>query len=318
VNLYQSQRVMAWIIDGHNLIGALPDVDLADPDDEAALLARLRGYRARTGEALIVFFDSGDLPSHFTGPFATGPGLMVKFSSPGQTADDAIVDYLRARAEPGQYAVVTNDHELSWRVRNVGASVLPASEFATRLARPVRRAPGPVEKGPDPHDPTYADIYAEFLYGAQDRARFGRDLHADNAVWLERLYGDDVHQAEKAALWLGRYGGAAALDDLLVALTHSDAVVRAAAALGLAQLRQPAALPILAARLIEDNASMVREAAAQALGFAGDASVEAALEQAAATDGKSKVRKAARAALVQIRARKSAAVKPTGRKTADG
>lgn len=40
---------MSYIIDGHNLIGVLPDIHLNQPDDEQRLLARLRGYRARIG-----------------------------------------------------------------------------------------------------------------------------------------------------------------------------------------------------------------------------------------------------------------------------
>ncbi len=54
---------MSFIIDGHNLIGVMPDINLADPDDEHRLLARLRAYRARSGgPSLIVFFDSGASP----------------------------------------------------------------------------------------------------------------------------------------------------------------------------------------------------------------------------------------------------------------
>ena len=49
---------------------------------------------------------------------------------------------------------------------------------------------------------------------------------------------------------------------------------------------------------------MVREAAAQSLGRIGDRTVEATLKVAAESDHKSKVRKAAREALEQIRARK--------------
>ena len=49
---------------------------------------------------------------------------------------------------------------------------------------------------------------------------------------------------------------------------------------------------------------MVREAAAQSLGRIGDRTVEAALKVAAESDHKGKVRKAAREALEQIRARK--------------
>jgi hypothetical protein len=33
---------MPFLIDGHNLIGALPDLDLDDPDDEARLVERLQ------------------------------------------------------------------------------------------------------------------------------------------------------------------------------------------------------------------------------------------------------------------------------------
>ncbi len=124
---------MSYIIDGHNLIGALPDIHLSQPDDEARLLGRLRAYRARSGgRTMIVFFDSGDLPTHF--PDLSSPGIQVRFAVPGQTADDAIVDYLRSRDQPGQYAVVTNDQELAYRARGAGASVLAASEFAAKLA----------------------------------------------------------------------------------------------------------------------------------------------------------------------------------------
>jgi HEAT repeat protein len=49
---------------------------------------------------------------------------------------------------------------------------------------------------------------------------------------------------------------------------------------------------------------MVREAAAQSLGRLGDSSVVGALEAAGRSDRKSKVRKAALAALTQIRARR--------------
>ena len=92
---------MSLIIDGHNLIGILPDIQLDQPDDERRLLERLRAYRAWSGgRSLIVFFDSS--PSRAlertTYPQTTdlsSPGIQVRFAEPGQTADDAIVEYLR-------------------------------------------------------------------------------------------------------------------------------------------------------------------------------------------------------------------------------
>ncbi len=92
---------------------------------------------------MIVFFDSSPvrIPGQaMQSPFSdlSSPGIQVRFANPGQTADDAIVAYLRERAQPGQYAVVTNDQGLSWRVRDAGASVLSGSEFAAKLT-PARR-----------------------------------------------------------------------------------------------------------------------------------------------------------------------------------
>lgn len=295
---------MSYIIDGHNLIGVLPGIDLGQRDDEAQLLARLRSFRARTGgQAMIVFFDSGDLPVQPQD--LSSPGVQVRFSAPGQTADDAIVAYLQARAQPGQYAVVTNDAGLAWRVRNVGASVLRASDFAAKLAaiRPARQAAA-ADPAPDPRAPAFADIYADFLAAEKRAVRLQAEDRADPAAWIERLYAGDRQLAERAAQWLGHFGGPAALNPLCDALTHEDAGVRAAALLALGDLGNPAALPHLVERLARDGNSMVREAAAQSLGRLGDRTTEVALAQAAEADVKGKVRKAAKAALEQVQARR--------------
>jgi len=300
---------MALIIDGHNLIGAMPDIHLNEPEDEARLLARLRAYRSFSGQELVVFFDSGDMPAPAgRAPNLSSPGVAVRFSRPGQTADDAIVAFLQGRPQPGQYAVVTNDVELIWRVQSAGASIIRANEFVTKLARPAAHSRRPAqEPAPDPRDPAFADLYVGFL--AAERARSGT-RRADTLpfeTYVERLYGDDVDAAQKAAQWLGRSRRSAALTPLRDALTHSDVRVRAAALLALGDLGAPvaaAAVPDLCDRLAHDPGSMAREAAAQSLGLLGDRSVEAALETASKTDAKSKVRKAAQAALAQVKARK--------------
>ena len=61
---------MSLIIDGHNLIGVMPDIDLADPDDEWQLVQRLRGYASAKNTALTVVFDprvSRGILGHLTG-----------------------------------------------------------------------------------------------------------------------------------------------------------------------------------------------------------------------------------------------------------
>lgn len=295
---------MSYIIDGHNLIGTLPDLDLSQPDDEAQLLARLRGYRARAGgRSMIVFFDSGDLPAQMHDP--SSPGIQVRFSAPGQTADDAIMLYLRGRREPGQYAVVTNDTGLAWRAREAGASVLRASDFAAKLAAVRRRPTAPEVEGPahDPHDPAFADIYAAFVNIEKTKTRF-KGATPTPEGWIERLYEGDPPAAQQAAQWLGQFGGPDALGPLQDALTHTDAGVRAAALLALSALGDSSAVPAMIERLAHDGNSMVREAAAQALGRLAARAAAPALESAAKADPKSKVRKAAQHALAQIAARK--------------
>ncbi len=294
---------MALVIDGHNLIGAMPDIQLNEPDDEARLLARLRSYRAHNGQSLIVFFDSGDLPA--STPSMSSPGVMVRYSAPGQTADDAIVDFLRTRGQPGQYAVVTNDVDLTWRVRSAGASVMRASDFIAKLIRPPARPRNePAERAPDPRDPAFADIYAGFIAAERSRSSPGKATLVSRQTWIERLYGDDIDAAQKAARWLGLNGGKEALTPLRDALTHSDVRVRAAALLAFGDAGDPAVLPDLCDRLAHDQGSMAREAAAQSLGRIGDRRAESALETAARSDSKNKVRKAALAALGQIKARR--------------
>ena len=306
-------NVMPHIIDGHNLIGTglLPGIQLEDPDDEAQLLERLRAYRARGGPDMVVFFDSGGLPGG--GPAMRSAiqrvaGLEVRFSGPGEVADDAIVAYIARQRQPGQFTVVTNDNALAQRSRLAGANTVTAQHFArsllsaTRPARQPRVTPAEAERPtPAPKDPAFADIYATFVETEQSTGGVG---HAEYEIRVARLLYGDALEAQQAAAWLGTSRRQEAVDPLCTALLHDDASVRAAAALALGTLGSQAALGDLVNRLQTDDNSMVREAAAQSLGRLGDRSVEGTLEAAGRSDRKSKVRKAALAALTQIRARR--------------
>lgn len=295
---------MNLLIDGHNLIGTglLPGIQLGDADDEWLLVQRLRTYAAAKRLTLTVVFDSGPTP----GPNwnLSGSGVRVRFAPPGVEADAVIVQLVQQSSQPRQVTVISNDQGLAGRVRSAGGQVRSATEFAATLAPARRKRATSAEPVVDPHDPGFADIYRGFVEGEKDPVRFGADLTLDAAVWIERLYGDDLAEASRAARWLGRFGGAAGLEPLLDALSHRAGQVRAAALLALADLGDRRASAVIAVRLADDESSMVREAAAQALGRLGGPAAEAALEQALA-DPKAKVRKSASAGLVQLRARRS-------------
>lgn len=295
---------MTLLIDGHNLIGAMPNIDLGDPDDEWQLVQQLRARMAAKSQSMTVVFDSGPGPAP-QWQLSDG-GITVRFAPPGTEADALILQLLRSHQSPGKVTVVTNDRGLASLVRAAGGQVRSATQFAAQLASPAPAASEPAEPRPDPHDPRFADLYRGFVEGEKDQARFGADINLDAETWIERLYGDDPAEAQRAARWLGRFGGSAATDPLLDALTHRAGQVRAAALLALADLGNRQAVPAIADRLANDQSGMVREAAAQALGQLGGAAAIEAL-QAALSDAKAKVRKAAQASLAQARSRSKGA-----------
>ncbi|MDY6878604.1 MAG: NYN domain-containing protein [Chloroflexota bacterium] len=126
--------VMPLLIDGHNLIGRLPNLRLDDPDDEAKLVARLRAYCARTGKHATVIFDRG-LPG---GPSRelSGGGVKVVFAATGHTADGILRERVRRARDPRGLTVVTSDHEVIAVVQAGGARVKRSEEFAAQLSVP--------------------------------------------------------------------------------------------------------------------------------------------------------------------------------------
>lgn len=119
------------LIDGHNLIGRMPDLRLDDPDDEARLAARLRTYCARTRRRATVVFDHG-LPGGRSRALSGG-GLEVVFAPIGRSADSVLCERIRQARDPRELIVVTSDQAIAAVARTRGARVLRSEEFAARL-----------------------------------------------------------------------------------------------------------------------------------------------------------------------------------------
>jgi predicted RNA-binding protein with PIN domain len=125
------------LIDGHNLIGQLSAPRLDDPDDEEQLLCRLRGYRASSGESMVVYFDAGE--TYFASPRRSEPGITVRNASIGQPADALIVQDIQRHPRPGDLTVVTSDREVQQVANNHGCRVIDSVTFAAELEHPRRR-----------------------------------------------------------------------------------------------------------------------------------------------------------------------------------
>jgi hypothetical protein len=122
---------MALLIDGHNLIGAgvFADIRLADPDDEAKLVARLKVWRSRTRGKITVVFDRG-IPGGRDVKMG-GAGVDVIFAADPTEADDLIRRRLRRR--PRGLILVTNDSALLREAKAYGVQAVRGSDFVARM-----------------------------------------------------------------------------------------------------------------------------------------------------------------------------------------
>ena len=131
---------MPYIIDGHNLIGSIPNINLGDPDDEEQLISQLHAFFARIGKQATVYFDRrapGTEKERRLG------NLCIRFVALPQTADDAIrrqLQNLGGRAK--NYVVVSSDHCIQQNARMAGARILDSQRFAGTLLQKA----GPSEK----------------------------------------------------------------------------------------------------------------------------------------------------------------------------
>jgi uncharacterized protein len=139
---------MNLLVDGHNLIGQIPGLSLADPEDEAKLVMLLRGYAAaKRGREVLVVFDRGVYghPRRLD-----GYGVTCQFARSPQDADTQIIkqlDRLRGRRD---WAVVTADRAIVRAAEEHKVSVIDSRRFAQQLAgqpaKRKRRSPPPEKR----------------------------------------------------------------------------------------------------------------------------------------------------------------------------
>jgi len=146
---------MELLIDGHNLIDALPGIDLADPHDEALLVGKLKAYCGRTRRKVTVIFDRG-LPGGPSRDLSGGP-VKVIFASQHTTADRLIMKRIQETKDRGRYLVISSDHEILAAARGRDLETMTSKDFAQKLAATMQpptaaesdEIPDDVHLGPD-------------------------------------------------------------------------------------------------------------------------------------------------------------------------
>jgi len=137
LDIVDNYTAMPFLIDGHNLISYLSDLELTDPHDEAKLVLRLRGFCARTRKKVVVVFDEG-LPggtSHLTTPSVT----VIFASSRQSNADGIIRERIHNTHDFKGWTVVSSDNEVLAEARNAGMQGMRCVDFARIMVRQNKR-----------------------------------------------------------------------------------------------------------------------------------------------------------------------------------
>ena len=115
---------MPYLIDGHNLIGQMHGLSLADPDDEAKLVRLVKRFCSRRRKQAVIIFDRG-LPAGRSS--LSGANVEVRFASEASTADAVVRSRLQGLRDVRNWTLVTSDASLAEAARRRGARVMPSA-----------------------------------------------------------------------------------------------------------------------------------------------------------------------------------------------
>lgn len=118
------------VVDGYNVARAAWS-GLAPEEERRRTVALLDDVQARSGGRVVVVFDGDDA---VVAPKAS-KSVRVRFSSTGQTADEAIVELLESTPIRTPVVVVSSDREVASDARRQGAVAIGSRAFLTAAGR---------------------------------------------------------------------------------------------------------------------------------------------------------------------------------------
>lgn len=134
---------MPYIIDGDNLIGSSPDINLDDPQARPKLVHIVKRFQENKNYNVIIVFDGG--PESGVHREELTPKLSLRHPRDGDSADDEIKRILRGFNYFKDVVLITSDRELKSFAKNKGAKTINSIEFYFQLKR-VSRISGKKEE----------------------------------------------------------------------------------------------------------------------------------------------------------------------------
>ncbi len=150
---------MPYLIDGHNLIGALPGIDIDDPNDEAELVIKLKGFVARKKTKCTVIFDGG-LPGGQSS-LSSSSVTVIFASSEHSNADALLKRRIAATRDLKGWTLVSSDREVVSHARARRMRHLTAQAFAQEL----QRGGEPSDPFDEDEKPTPSQADADYYMG---------------------------------------------------------------------------------------------------------------------------------------------------------
>ncbi|MCA9971130.1 MAG: NYN domain-containing protein, partial [Anaerolineales bacterium] len=200
---------MHYLIDGHNLIGKLPDIKLSDPDDEIRLILRLQAWvTAAPRRQVTVVFDGGTMGgvSHRL----STRDITVVFAPAGKTADDLLMARLKRLRNPRDFTLVSSDRRIldAARVARIKAwrseAFIEKEGFVFReeAEKPRKPAPPPARPSEKADDPHLSDAeLAEWLnlFGPAPQRPKPRPRGSYSVLRKQDAAGDEAGEPEEAS-----------------------------------------------------------------------------------------------------------------------
>lgn len=131
--------VMAYIVDGNNVMGQMPGWHRDRSKSRRKLLEMLAGFAKVKGARVTVVFDGGPDPVVPEG--SSFRGVKVLYAERGSDADTRIERLVDSSPNPRGLTVVTSDRHLAFLVRSRGATVIRSGEFRSEVERLLESMP---------------------------------------------------------------------------------------------------------------------------------------------------------------------------------
>lgn len=139
-------QCMPYLIDGHNLIGKLPNISLREIDDENQLIEILQDFCHQHKKSVEVYFDNAPAGTPRARQFGSVTAFFVRS---GKSADQAIMERLQSlKKEARNWIVVSSDRQVQKAARASQASVMTSETFIAQFIYPKSK-PQPSQEKPD-------------------------------------------------------------------------------------------------------------------------------------------------------------------------